>query len=121
MKQNTKKQRWDELDSRVLKEKHRVDNYLDMIKRIRRNHQDISGNERYAHLRDLNNMGTHLSDPVYQKLDRVRRDNVGDNYFIKNALTRIGNRTMTQEEYDMLCNVPGENLVDYQLNEELKN
>lgn len=121
-----KEQKWKELRDKASEKVHKVENCRNLVEKIHTNSIYIQSNYRYAHLLDLNARGTHLSDPVYQKLHRYHLKN--DVYqrtisYIGDALTRIGNRTMTQEEYEIFENASDKTLrdLDRDLDERLKN
>lgn len=96
--------------------------YETLVGGILRNIMLMQTSDKYAHLRDLNALGTHLSDPVYQKLSDAGRgvNSMPDTSYIDDALRRIGNRTMTQEEYELLEKIPQEKLISYRLDERLR-
>jgi len=118
-----KKQKWKKIEDKSFELARKAQNYQNLVKRIRANYDSMRSNETYAHLLDLNARGTHLSDPIYQKLSRnyLKRDTMwANNSYINDALVRIGNRTMTQEEYEILKDVSDEKIVDWDLDERLK-
>lgn len=119
----TQEQKWKELESKALKEVHKAQSHQYLVKKINKNCRDMKSDERYAHLLDLNARGTHLSDSVFQKLDRnyCKRDPMrAMNSYINDALVRIGNRTMTPEEYEILESVTDDKLVNWDLDEKLR-
>ena len=122
-KKMNKEQKWKEFEDKALTLVHKAQGYQNLVNRIQMNCRDMKSNGKYAHLLDLNARGTHLFDPIFQKLDRnyLKRDKRwAYNEYINGALVRIGNRTMTEEEYKMLENVVEEKLVDLDLDEKLK-
>ena len=96
---------------------------LNTVKRVVSNCKHMQSNPKYDHLLDLNARGVHLEDLIYQKLARnlYKMDSMwAFNQYLIAALCRIGNRTMTEQEYLLIGEVSEDNLVDWTLDERLK-
>lgn len=117
-----KEQRWKKLDDKKQKLRWHANYFEALINRVSQNCRNMQSDLRYSWLLSLNRRGTHLADPVYQKLEDVYQNNEHYDWksYLRDALARIGNRTMTQEEYELLEIVPKENLIGYKLDERLK-
>ena len=90
--------------------------YLEMLKRIYYN--SPGGSILGERLLQFNDRGIHLDDFVFQKLQRSYNTQCNllmrpDTSYIRGALARLGNRTMTEEEYLIIHEMKEESLVGY--------
>ena len=113
-------QKFKEVEERAQRAAWKTNAWLATTKRVASNCRSMQYSPRYAHLRDLNARGVHLDDPVYKKLDTFTRRhsnfrNDSNDYYVRDALCRIGNRTMTEEEYNLLNETPLERFKDIYL------
>ena len=113
-------QRFREIEERTLKLVHQAQNRYELAKRVHSNCNHMQYSREYDWLRDLNARGNHLEDPVYQKLERISYGH-SNCYYVQNALSRIGNRTMTEKEYNLILDAEDEELIYDSLNERIRN
>jgi len=107
-------EKFKELGERAQSLVHQAQRKHELINRVHSNCRNMQYGRKRDWLRDLNARGTHLEDPVYQKLERVNRENSGSyslSLYSRDALERIGNRRMDEEEYNMILESEDEELV----------
>ena len=103
-------QKFKEIEERTLNLVLQAQSRHELARRVHSNCNHMQYSREYDWLRDLNARGTHLDDPVYKKLERISYGHPG-RYYVKNALSRIGNRTMTEEEYHLILEAEDEELI----------
>ena len=114
---------WGKLIGKAFNLSKKAQAYKDRVNWVERNCRAMQYSAHYNHLEILDKMGNHLSDPVFQKLARnyLKENNCfWSNGYMSDALARIGNRTMTQKEYEILRDVSEDNLVNHRLDQRLR-
>ena len=113
-------QKFKEIEERTLKLVHQAQSRYELARRVHSNCNNMQYDRKYAWLRDLDAQGTHLEDPVYQKLERLNYG-YSDRYYVQDALSRVGNRTMTEEEYNLILEAEDKDLIYASLCERVQN